>query len=87
MFDGSTFCEDDVAAALVDEFANGLTNVLPLTIAFELSSSTSCEVIGIFVALDDEFVGIGAVSAIVVDTMRLTSDKLEVLEQAEQFSQ
>nr|GFC88068.1 hypothetical protein [Tanacetum cinerariifolium] len=61
-FDGSTFCEDDATAALVDEFANGLTNVLPSTIAFGLSSSTSCE-------------------------MPLTSDELEVLEQAEHFPQ
>nr|GFB86466.1 reverse transcriptase domain-containing protein [Tanacetum cinerariifolium] len=44
------FPVDDDSAALVDEFAKGLTNVLPSTIAFELSSSTSCEVIGIFVA-------------------------------------
>nr|GFD06146.1 hypothetical protein [Tanacetum cinerariifolium] len=43
MFDGSTFCCDDDATALVDEFANGLTNVLPSTISFGLSSSTSCE--------------------------------------------
>nr|GEV14873.1 retrovirus-related Pol polyprotein from transposon TNT 1-94 [Tanacetum cinerariifolium] len=55
--------------ALVDEFANRLTNVLPSTIAFELSSSTSCEVTGIFVARDDEFVEVGAVSAIVVDAI------------------
>nr|GEY35045.1 retrovirus-related Pol polyprotein from transposon TNT 1-94 [Tanacetum cinerariifolium] len=55
-----TFCEDDDSAALVDEFAKGLTNVFPSTIAFELSSSTSYEVIGIFVAREDEFVGIGA---------------------------
>nr|GFD24511.1 hypothetical protein [Tanacetum cinerariifolium] len=75
MFDGSIFCKDDDAAALVDEFANRLTNVLPSTITFELSSSTSCEVIGIFVAREDEFVGIGAMSAIVVDA--LTTDKLE----------
>nr|GFC48451.1 hypothetical protein [Tanacetum cinerariifolium] len=65
----STFCEDDDAAALVDEFANGLTNVLSSTIAFELSSSTSCEVIGIFVTREDEFVGVSAVSAIVVDAV------------------
>nr|GFC10157.1 hypothetical protein [Tanacetum cinerariifolium] len=57
------------AAALVDEFANGLTNVLPATIAFGLSSSTSCEEIEIFVAREYEFVGIGAVSAIVVDVV------------------
>nr|GFC49138.1 hypothetical protein [Tanacetum cinerariifolium] len=59
----------NVKAVLVDEFANGLTNVLPSTIAFELTSSTSCEVIRIFVARDDEFVGVGAVSAIVVDVI------------------
>nr|GFC43144.1 hypothetical protein [Tanacetum cinerariifolium] len=59
----------DAAAALVDEFAKGLANVLPSTIAFELSTSTSYEVIGIFVAREDEFVGIGAVSAIVVDAI------------------
>nr|GFC25782.1 hypothetical protein [Tanacetum cinerariifolium] len=57
------------AAALVDEFANGLINVLPSTIAFELSSSTSYEVIGRFVAREDEFVRVGAVSAIVVDAV------------------
>nr|GFD31967.1 hypothetical protein [Tanacetum cinerariifolium] len=55
--------------ALVDEFANGLANVLPSTIAFRLSSSTSGEEIGIFVAREDEFVGIGAVSAIIVDAV------------------
>nr|GFD17377.1 hypothetical protein [Tanacetum cinerariifolium] len=65
----STFCCDDDAAALVDEFANGLTNVLPSSIAFGLNSSTSCEVIRIFVAREDEFVGIGAVSTIVVDAV------------------
>nr|GFC94835.1 hypothetical protein [Tanacetum cinerariifolium] len=32
-------------------------------------SSTSCEVIGIFVAREDELVGIEAVSAIVVDAV------------------
>nr|GFC82680.1 hypothetical protein [Tanacetum cinerariifolium] len=69
MFDGSTFCKDDDAAALVDEFTNELTNVLPLNIAFELSSLTFCEVIGIFVAREDEFVGVGVVSAIVVDAV------------------
>nr|GFC95364.1 hypothetical protein [Tanacetum cinerariifolium] len=70
MFDGSTFCEDDdVIAALVDGFANGLTNVLPSTIAFGLSSSTSCEGIGIFVAREDEFVGIGTLSAVDVDAV------------------
>nr|GFB94321.1 hypothetical protein [Tanacetum cinerariifolium] len=73
MFDGSTFCCNEDAAALVDEFANRLTNVLPSTIAFGLSSSTSYELIGTFVAREDEFVGIGAVSAIVVDK---TSDKV-----------
>nr|GFD33645.1 hypothetical protein [Tanacetum cinerariifolium] len=31
--------------------------------------STSCEVIGIFVAREDEFVGIGAMSAIIVDVI------------------
>nr|GFB59370.1 hypothetical protein [Tanacetum cinerariifolium] len=60
---------DDDAAALVDEFAKGLTIVLPSTIAFELSSSTSCEEIGIFVAREDEFVGVGVVSAIIVDAV------------------
>nr|GFC30902.1 hypothetical protein [Tanacetum cinerariifolium] len=66
---GSTFwCDDDVVA-LVDEFANGLTNVLPSNIAFRLSSSTSCEVIGIFVAREDEFVEVGAVTTIVVDAV------------------
>nr|GFD48974.1 hypothetical protein [Tanacetum cinerariifolium] len=69
MFDGSTLCKDDDAEALVDEFVNGLTNILPSTIAFELSSSTSCEVIGIFVAREDDFVGVGAVSAIDVDAV------------------
>nr|GFC63043.1 hypothetical protein [Tanacetum cinerariifolium] len=69
MFDRSTFWCDEDAVALVDEFANGLTNVLPSTIAFGLSSSTSCEEIRIFVAREDEFVGIGAVSAIVVDAV------------------
>nr|GEX48594.1 RNA-directed DNA polymerase, eukaryota, reverse transcriptase zinc-binding domain protein [Tanacetum cinerariifolium] len=34
---------NDDSAALVDKFAKGLTSVLPLTIAFELSLSTSCE--------------------------------------------
>nr|GFC81915.1 integrase, catalytic region, zinc finger, CCHC-type, peptidase aspartic, catalytic [Tanacetum cinerariifolium] len=38
------------SASLVDELAKGFTNALPLIIAFELISSTSCEVIGIFVA-------------------------------------
>nr|GFD54214.1 hypothetical protein [Tanacetum cinerariifolium] len=56
-------------AALVDEFANGLTNVLPSTIAFELSSSTSFEVIGIFVAREDGFVGVGAMFAIDIDAV------------------
>nr|GFC63243.1 hypothetical protein [Tanacetum cinerariifolium] len=51
------------------EFANGLTNVLPSTIAFGLSSSTSCGVIGIFVAREDAFIGIGAVFTIVVDAV------------------
>nr|GFC04811.1 hypothetical protein [Tanacetum cinerariifolium] len=59
----------DDAAALVDEFGKELTNVLPSTIAFGLSSSASCEVIGKFVAREDEFVGIGVVSAIVVDVV------------------
>nr|GFB93281.1 hypothetical protein [Tanacetum cinerariifolium] len=45
------------------------TNVLPSTIAVGLGSSTSCEVIGIFVAREDEFIGVGAVSAIVVDAV------------------
>nr|GFC92418.1 hypothetical protein [Tanacetum cinerariifolium] len=49
--------------------AKGFTNVLPSTIAFGLSSSTSCEVIGIVVASEDEFVGIGTLSAIVVDAV------------------
>nr|GEX31686.1 reverse transcriptase domain-containing protein [Tanacetum cinerariifolium] len=62
----------DEAAALVDEFANGLTNVLPSTIAFELSSLTSCEVIRIFVAREDEFVRVGAVSTIDVDACMQT---------------
>nr|GEX94655.1 retrovirus-related Pol polyprotein from transposon TNT 1-94 [Tanacetum cinerariifolium] len=53
---------DNAAAAFVDEFANGLTNVLSLIIAFGLRSSTSCEVIGTFVAREDEFVGIGALT-------------------------
>nr|GFD43390.1 hypothetical protein [Tanacetum cinerariifolium] len=57
----------DEAAALVDEFAKGFTNVLPSTITFGLSSSTSYEVIGIFDAREDEFVGVDAMSAIVVD--------------------
>nr|GFC91346.1 hypothetical protein [Tanacetum cinerariifolium] len=61
--------DDDAAATLVDEFAKGLTNVLPSTISFGLSSSTSCEEIGIFVAREDEFFGIGTVSAIVVDAV------------------
>nr|GEZ00909.1 hypothetical protein [Tanacetum cinerariifolium] len=78
MFDGSTFCEDDDAAALVDEFANGLTNVLPSTVAFELSSSMSCEVIGIFVVREDEFVGVGAESAIVVDVVDLEETRLDL---------
>nr|GEW98278.1 hypothetical protein [Tanacetum cinerariifolium] len=69
MFDGSTFYEDDDSAALVDGFAKGLTNVLPSNIAFGLSSSTSCEVFGKFVAREDEFVGIGVVSAIDVDVV------------------
>nr|GEW17049.1 hypothetical protein [Tanacetum cinerariifolium] len=43
-------------------------------------SSTSCEVIGTFVAREDEFVGIEVVSAIVV----VTIDELVVLEQAKQ---
>nr|GFB42834.1 hypothetical protein [Tanacetum cinerariifolium] len=55
--------------AVVDEFANGLTNVLPSTIAFGLCWSTSCEGIGIFVVREDEFVSIGAVSAIVIDAV------------------
>nr|GEZ44201.1 retrovirus-related Pol polyprotein from transposon TNT 1-94 [Tanacetum cinerariifolium] len=33
----------EIREALVDEITNGLTNVLPSTIAFGLSSSTSCE--------------------------------------------
>nr|GEU40547.1 retrovirus-related Pol polyprotein from transposon TNT 1-94 [Tanacetum cinerariifolium] len=59
--------EEDDSASIVDELAKGVTNVFPLTIAFGLSSSISCEVIGIFVAREDEFVGVGAVSAIAVD--------------------
>nr|GEZ21129.1 hypothetical protein [Tanacetum cinerariifolium] len=59
----------DDAAALVDEIAKGFTNVLPSTIAFGLRSSTSCEVIGIFVTREDVFVGVGAVSAIDVDAV------------------
>nr|GFC55459.1 hypothetical protein [Tanacetum cinerariifolium] len=43
MFDGSTFCEDDVSAAFEDEVAKGFTKVLPSTIAFGLSSSTSSQ--------------------------------------------
>nr|GFC07831.1 hypothetical protein [Tanacetum cinerariifolium] len=54
--------QDDVSAAFEDEVAKGFTNVLPSTIAFGLSLSTSCE-------------------------MPLTSDELEVLEQAEHFPQ
>nr|GEX81112.1 reverse transcriptase domain-containing protein [Tanacetum cinerariifolium] len=50
MLQRSTFWCDEDAASLVDEFANGLINVLPSIIAFGLSSSTSCEAIGIFVA-------------------------------------
>nr|GFD53801.1 hypothetical protein [Tanacetum cinerariifolium] len=59
----------DVAVTLVDEFAKGLTNTFPSTIAFEISSSTSCGVIRTFVAREDEFVGMGVVSAIVVDAI------------------
>nr|GFD47853.1 hypothetical protein [Tanacetum cinerariifolium] len=39
----NTFCEYDVSAAFEDDVAKGFTNVLPSTIAFGLSSSTSCE--------------------------------------------
>nr|GFB90036.1 hypothetical protein [Tanacetum cinerariifolium] len=63
------FCEDDDAAALVDEFAKGLTNTCPSTIAFGLSSSTSCKGIGIFVSREDEFVRVGTMSAIDVDAV------------------
>nr|GFD43532.1 hypothetical protein [Tanacetum cinerariifolium] len=59
----------DATAALVDGFANGLTNVLPSTIAFGLCSLTSCEGIGKFVAREDEFVGIGTLSALDVDAV------------------
>nr|GEY59385.1 reverse transcriptase domain-containing protein [Tanacetum cinerariifolium] len=47
----------------------GLTKILPSTITFELSSSTSCELIGICVAREDEFVGVRVVSAIDVDAV------------------
>nr|GFD24371.1 hypothetical protein [Tanacetum cinerariifolium] len=62
-------CGYEDAVVLVDEFANRLTNTLPSTIAFGLSSSTSYEVIRIFVTREDEFVGVGAMSAIVVDAV------------------
>nr|GFD28304.1 hypothetical protein [Tanacetum cinerariifolium] len=57
------------SAALEDEVAKGFTNIFPSTIAFGLSSSTFCKVITIFVAREDEFVGFGVVSAIVVDAV------------------
>nr|GFC71118.1 hypothetical protein [Tanacetum cinerariifolium] len=60
---------NDVSAAFKDEVAKGFTNEFPSIIAFGLSSSTSCEEIRIFVASEDEFVGIGTLSAIVVDAV------------------
>nr|GFD10106.1 hypothetical protein [Tanacetum cinerariifolium] len=53
--------------ALVDEFAKGFINVLPSTIACGLSSSTSCEVIGTFVAREAEFLGVDDDAAALVD--------------------
>ncbi|GKG49890.1 hypothetical protein Tco_0518664, partial [Tanacetum coccineum] len=89
MFDGSTYCEDDDSAALVDGGANGFSNTSPSDIALGTlsvsvldwsytclscccsccccGSSTSGEVFGISAACGDEFVGVGAVSAVVVD--------------------
>ncbi|GJU35845.1 hypothetical protein Tco_1184199 [Tanacetum coccineum] len=63
MFDGSTYCEDDDSAALVDGGANGFSNIFASNIALlTLSATTS---VG---ACEDEFVGVGADSAIVADT-------------------
>nr|GFC37403.1 hypothetical protein [Tanacetum cinerariifolium] len=59
----------DVSAAFEDEVAKGFTNEFPSIIAFGLSSSTSCEELGIFVTREDDFVGIVTLSAIVVDAV------------------
>nr|GEZ51249.1 hypothetical protein [Tanacetum cinerariifolium] len=61
--------QNDDSAALVDGFAKGLTNRLPSNKAFGLSSSISCEVIGIFIAREDGFVGVGAVSSSDIDAV------------------
>nr|GEY43128.1 integrase, catalytic region, zinc finger, CCHC-type, peptidase aspartic, catalytic [Tanacetum cinerariifolium] len=57
MFDGSTYCEDDDPAKLVDGGAN--------------SSSTSYEVFRLFTSCKDEFLGVGVLSVIVVDVVRV----------------
>ncbi|GJR32456.1 hypothetical protein Tco_1108688 [Tanacetum coccineum] len=64
----SLVLEDDDSASLVDGGANGFTNVFPSSIAFGTLLAT---VVGWSEAdsLEDEFVGVGAVSAVVVDAV------------------
>ncbi|GJV33522.1 hypothetical protein Tco_1393922 [Tanacetum coccineum] len=63
MFDGPTYCEDDLAE-LVDGEANGLMNIFLSNIT---SLTTSFEVFRIARSSIDESVGIGIVSVVVVD--------------------
>ncbi|GKA49737.1 hypothetical protein Tco_0742810 [Tanacetum coccineum] len=58
----SLVLEDDDSAALVDGGAKGLTNEFPSSIAFRTLSATVS-------AGEDEFVGVDAVSAVVVDVV------------------
>ncbi|GJW91872.1 hypothetical protein Tco_0169425 [Tanacetum coccineum] len=59
-------CKDDDSAALVDGGANGFSNTSPSDIALgTLSVSVLDWTCG------DEFVGVGAVSAVVVDFVRV----------------
>nr|GEV38658.1 hypothetical protein [Tanacetum cinerariifolium] len=64
MFDGSTYYEDHDSTALVDGGANGFSNTSPSNIALGTLSPTAS-------ACEDEFVSIGAVSAIMVDAVRV----------------
>ncbi|GKG32582.1 hypothetical protein Tco_0430092, partial [Tanacetum coccineum] len=73
MFDGSTYCEDDDSAALVDGVAKGFTNVLSSNIAIEAFSAI----------VDVEHVVV--VFRARQHPLPLESEELEVLEQPEQF--
>ncbi|GJT20048.1 hypothetical protein Tco_0878754 [Tanacetum coccineum] len=73
MFDGSTYCEDDDSAALVDGVAKGFTNVFSSNITFGTLSA---------IVAEDEFVGVGAVFVVVVVVVGVWK-KLGCLEQAE----